>query len=273
MHAEWRAPPVTYLSAFPWLLGEICKGSKPLFLFSLPFTPPFPCSLSWLAVSRRTLTLANTLKRRQPHADAGTHTLLKSCGKAEADHIMQIAVARRDVRGIRKETRGEEREREREGGGRWDSGCRFLPPCFSEAPLLLTPSGFLFTPAWPRWQSVWHAVGHRIGQQDKHMAFWIINRHKICTSACSTFNLPPLSSSSLSLLVISYRWRARWHGVLLSEQEPAICLRFGEKLFPLLGEHMSVPKVAATTTDLFTLLLSAFGLFILGHMVGWVCKI
>lgn len=51
------------------------------------------CRGSWLA-------------GRQPaHINTHTHTrtLLKSCRKAEADHIMQIAVACQDVRGIRTE--------------------------------------------------------------------------------------------------------------------------------------------------------------------------
>lgn len=43
------------------------------------------------------------------------HTLLRSCKKAEADHIMQIAVARRDVQGIRTEM--EDREGWRGAGG------------------------------------------------------------------------------------------------------------------------------------------------------------
>lgn len=130
------------------------------------------------------------------------------------------------------------------------------------------PHRFFFTLAWPWWQSMWHAVGHHRGQQDKHMAFGIIER-EICLSACvCVYHL-----KSPSRLVTGYRWLARWHGILLSEQEPAICLRSCEKLFSLLGEHMSVPKVAATLVDSFTLLLSAFALFIRRHLGRWLCKI
>lgn len=132
MHAKWRTPPVTYLSIFPWLLCEISIGSKPFFFF---FFFTLPSQLSWLAVSPHTLTLANALKYRQPHAVTSTHTLLKSCRKAEADHIMQIAVACWDVRGIRKEMkrgdRGEQgkgkkktgRGRERRSKGAGLRGC------------------------------------------------------------------------------------------------------------------------------------------------------
>lgn len=85
---------------------------------------------------------------------------------------------------------------------------------------------------------------------------------------CITLN-PPLS---LSRPVTGYRWLARWHGISLSRQEPAICLRFREKLFSLLGKHMPVPKVAATSADSFTSLLSAFALFIRGHLGRWLRK-
>lgn len=137
MHAKWRTSPVTYLSIFPWLLCEISIG----FVF-------FPsCSLSLLAVSPHTLTLAHTLKYRQPHAGAGEHTLLKSCRKAEAEHIMQIAVACWDVRGIRKEMKrrvgeeaGKKRGRGSKGAGLGGSGhvfqklfCSWPPPVLLHA--------------------------------------------------------------------------------------------------------------------------------------------
>jgi len=63
------------------------------------------------------------------------HTLLKSCRKAEAYHIMQIAVACSDVLGIRTEmkrgdrgeqvTKGREREGWSNGTGRGDGGHEF----------------------------------------------------------------------------------------------------------------------------------------------------
>lgn len=97
---------------------------------------------------------------------------------------------------------------------------------------VLDPHRLLFTLSWPWWQSVWHAVGHNKGQQDKHMAFGIIETEAKCACqpvyACFTLNpLPPPPPC----LVTSYRWLARWHGVLLSKQEPTICLCLFEKLF------------------------------------------
>ena len=79
-----------------------------------------------------------------------THTLLKSSRKAEADHIMQIAVACWDVRGIRKETkRGNRGARggEKAGGGRGRAKERDLEVAttFFKGFCVLDPHQLLFT--------------------------------------------------------------------------------------------------------------------------------
>lgn len=149
---------------------------------------------------------------------------------------MQIAATCQDVPGIwtEKEKRGlrkgaklkkADSESKRQSKGNSDHVWKLL--CSWPHP---PTHRVLFTPAWSWWRSVWHAIGHSKGQDDKHMASGIIENKYVCwpVFACIT-----LSNPTFSQLVSSYRWLARWHGILLSKQKPAICHHIWEKLFSL----------------------------------------
>lgn len=106
------------------------------------------------------------------------------------------------------------------------------------------------------------------GQQDKHMASGIIETEaNMYVGLCITLKSPFLS------LPPALGWSPATGGY---QGDTASCCRNRsrpyasasvKKLFSLLGKHMSVPKVAANVGwSRFTLLLSAFALFILGHL-------
>lgn len=89
LHAKQR-----YLNA-----ADLCIFSQLPFVFFYSFL----CSTRFLAVSPCVLMLTNKLDNMQPHTGARKHRLMKEFQeKAEADHIMQITVACRDVCRIRK---------------------------------------------------------------------------------------------------------------------------------------------------------------------------
>lgn len=78
--------------------ADLCIFSRLLFVFY-----SFLYSTRFLAVGPYSLTLTTNLTTDSYTLDAHKHTLKKELQeKAEADYIMQISVACRDVHGIKK---------------------------------------------------------------------------------------------------------------------------------------------------------------------------